>query len=400
MTDAPARQDKPDNESGGPSSDSGRDAAQAAQGTQVQAGQQARPERSPEQQERGAQQGGAQQSSAQQSSAQQERGQNLPVPQWSAQQPAPAPWFLGQPGPVPPNLPPPPPTPFPPAQGVPGQYPPASMPQQQPGQPPYPVPPLPPPTPDQANWPDRAPEMRPQQQPGQPAQDGQSGRPGDQGQGDAGQTPGGPQQQPGNVPANGPARKPGQSPGPALGPYGSPQQPAPWLDPDRYNQPGQRPPQYDPRSPYRPPQPPRQPQQQQRGEEPAKRPPLSLRTRWARGLAVGGAACTLITLLNGYRNFPDWLIGACAGLVMSLGGLWFGTFAQRDALRKSQRAPEAVASVVWSSISSLIALAIVSYSLIFFPQLRQYSDCMRAANTIAGQSVCQEEFKNSLAALP
>ena len=390
MTDAPARQDKPDNESGGPSSDSGRDAAQAAQGTQVQAGQQARPEGSPEQQERGTQehsaqrerdarQGGAQQGSAQQGEAQ-EHGQNLPVPQWSAQQPAPAPWFLGQPGPVPPNIAPPSPTPFPPAA----------------------MPPLPPPTPDQANWPNHAPGMRPpQQQPGQPAPDGQSGQPGDQGQADAGQVPGAPQQQPqpGNVPANGPARKPGQSPGPALGPYGSPQQPAPWLDPDRYNQPGQRPPQFDPRSPYRPPQPPRQPQQP-RGEEPAKRPPLSLRTRWARGLAVGGAVCTLITLLNGYRNFPDWLIGACAGLVMSLGGLWFGTFAQRDALRKSQRAPEAVASVVWSSISSLIALAIVSYSLIFFPQLRQYSDCMRAANTIAGQSVCQEEFKNSLAALP
>jgi hypothetical protein len=270
---------------------------------------------------------------------------------------------------------------------------------------------MPPPTPDQAAWPNHAPGTRPEQAPGwsgqtgQPAQTGQGGQsdqPG--GQTPNSQAPNSPQQPPDNGPANAPAaapaRTPGQSPGPALGPYGSPQQPAPWLDPDRYNpQAGQRPPQYDPRSPYRPPQPPRQPQQQ-RGEEPGKRPPLSLRTRWARGLSIGGAACTLITLLNGYRNFPDWLIGAGAGLIMSLGGLWFGTFAQRDALRKSQRAPEAIASVVWSSISSLIALAIVSYSLIFFPQLRQYSDCMRSANTIAGQSVCQEQFKNSLAALP
>jgi len=366
VTDASARQDKPDDESGGPSSDSGHDGAE------------------------------------------QESGQNLPVPQWSAQQPAPAPWFLGQPGPVPPNFPPAPPMPVPPAQSAPNQS------------PPVPMPPLPPPTPDQANWPNHAPGTRPEQipgqppQPGQPAQtghdggpgqDGQSGQPSDQPPG--GQAPNSPQpqsqpqpQEPGNGPATGPARKPGQSPGPALGPYGSPQQPAPWLDPNRYNpQAGQRPPQYDPRSPYQPPQPPREPQQQ-RGEEPGKRPPLSLRTRWARGLAVGGAACTLITLLNGYRNFPDWLIGACAGLVMSLCGLWFGTFAQRDAMRKSERAPEAVASVVWSSISSLIALAIVSYSLIFFPQLRQYSDCMQSANTIAGQKVCQQQFESSLAALP
>ncbi|HXR70187.1 hypothetical protein [Actinocrinis sp.] len=381
MTDASARQDTPDNESGGPSSEGSNDPAQTEQSGRKENGQQ---------------------DSGRQDRGQSEQGQNLPVPQWSAQQPAPAPWFLGQPGPMPPNFPPPPPTPFPPAQGAPGQYPPA---------------PLPPPTPDQANWPNHAPGTRPEQIPGQspqagqppqtgqPPQSGQAGPDGQSsqpsGQAPDSQAPNSPQQQPGNVPADGPARQPGQSPGPALGPYGSPQQPAPWLDPNRYNpQSGQRPPQYDPRSPYQPPQPPRQQQQQQRGEEPGKRPPLSLRTRWARGLSLGGAACTLITLLNGYRNFPDWLIGACAGLVMSLGGLWFGTFAQRDALRKSQRAPEAIASVVWSSISSLIALAIVSYSLIFFPQLRQYSDCMRSANTIAGQSVCQEQFKNSLAALP
>ncbi|HEU5355633.1 MAG TPA: hypothetical protein VFU65_14275 [Actinocrinis sp.] len=337
MTDASARQDTPDNESGGPSSESSDDAAQTEQSTE------------------------------------QEPGQNLPVPQWSPQQPAPAPWFLGQSGPVPPNFPPP--MPFPPAQGAPSQ-----------GQAP------------QAGQP---PQTGPSPQTGQGEQSGQEGQSGQSSeQAPGSQAPNSAQQQPGNVPANGPARKPGESPGPALGPYGSPQQPAPWLDPNRYNpQAGQRPPQYDPRSPYRPPQPPREPQQQ-RGEEPGKRPPLSLRTRWARGLAVGGATCTLITLLNGYRNFPDWLIGASAGLVLSLGGLWFGTFAQRDALRKSQRAPEAIASVVWSSISSLIALAIVSYSLIFFPQLRQYSDCMRSANTIAGQSVCQQEFQNSLAALP
>lgn len=392
MTDDSARQDTPDNESGGPSSEGGNDAARTEQSGQRERARQDGAQQDGAQRD-SAQQDGSQEDGAQQDSAQPQHGQNLPVPQWSAQQPAPAPWFLGQPGQMPPNFPPPPPMPFPPAQGAPGQYPPA---------------PMPPPTPDQANWPNHAPGTRPERTPGVSSQAGQapqtgqreqSGQPGDQTPDS--QTPSGPQQQPGNVPATSPTRQPGQSPGPALGPYGSPQQPPPWLDPNRYNpQSGQRPPQYDPRSPYQPPQQPRQPQQQQRGEEPGKRPPLSLRTRWARGLAVGGAACTLITLLNGYRNFPDWLIGACAGLALSLGGLWFGTFAQRDALRKSQRAPEAIASVVWSSISSLIALAIVSYSLIFFPQLRQYSDCMRSANTIAGQSVCQEQFKNSLAALP
>lgn len=412
MTDAPARQEQPDNESGGPSSNSSRSAEGGARSTQVRQGSRTQLQTEAEQ---------AAQDQGQQQGQRDQDGKNLPVPQWSAQQPAPAPWFLGQAGPVPPNFPPP--MPFPPQQPQ-GQYPPAPMPpgqtqpgqtqpgqaqpgqtqpgQTQPGPMPYPIPPqypgapLPPPSPDQANWPNQAPGTRPEQSPGQSDQSGQPAASGHRG---GQEQPAGPQPQPGAVPAAGPPRAPGQSPGPALGPNGSPQQPAPWLDPNRYNQPGQRPPQYDPHSPYRQPQPPRQPQQPP-GTEPGKRPPLGLRTRWARGLALGGAACTLITLLNGYRNFPDWLIAAVAGLLMSLGGLWFGTFAQRDALRKSQRAPEAVASVVWSSISALIALAIVSYSLIFFPQLRQYSDCMRAANTIAAQSACQQQFENSLVALP
>jgi hypothetical protein len=117
-------------------------------------------------------------------------------------------------------------------------------------------------------------------------------------------------------------------------------------------------------------------------------------------LSLGGALCTLITLLNGYRNFPAWLIGASVALVMSLGGLWLGAFAQRDASRKSERAPEAVASVVWSGISTLIAVAIVSFSLIFYPQLRDFSNCMRAANTIAAQNTCQTQFDNSMTFKP
>ncbi|MBS2961727.1 hypothetical protein KGA66_01615 [Actinocrinis puniceicyclus] len=348
-----------------------------------------------------------------------EQTQNLPVPQWSAQQPAPAPWFLGQPGPVPPNFPPVPvPVPVPPGQ-VPqypvAQYPAAQYPVAQYPAPQYPVPPLPPPTPDQANWPNHAPGTRPQQPNQQPGAQ-QDGTPQDGAHQPATRQPGSqqdgaqspetqqvePYRQPNAAPAPvpGPPRSPGQSPGPALGPTGSPHQPAPWHDPNRYTPAGQRPAQFDPRSPYRPPQqqPPRQ--QQPGGEEPGKRPPLGLRTRWARGLALGGAACTMITLLNGYRDFPVWLIAACTGLLMSLGGLWLGTFAQRDAARQAQRAPEAVASVVWSGISSLVALAVVSYSLIFFPQLRQYSDCMRAANTIAGQNVCQQQFDHSLALVP
>lgn len=348
MTDAPPRQDSPED-------DDGRSPAENAQGTQSQ-------------------QQGQQQWQAQQSQA--TRTQD--PPQWSADQPAPAPWFLGRPGPVPPNLAPPewpqqPPMP----QG-------AQNPQQ------APAPPLPPPNADQAGWPNQAPGMRPEQ-----GQGGQQGQPSDRVPSVppwTGQAPPNPEQ-----PNGGGQNYPGTG-APGTNPQPSAQQPAPWLDPNRYAQPGGRPPapSNDPRSGYRP----QPPQQQPRRGEPEQRPPLSLRTRWARGLSMGGALCTLITLLNGYRNFPAWLIGASVALLMSLGSLWLGAFAQRDASRKSQRAPEAAVSVVWSGISTLIAVAIVSFSLIFYPQLRDFSNCMRDANTIAAQNTCQTQFDNSMTFKP
>jgi len=329
VTDAPSRQDTPENEDGNPSDEKPR--GTQTQGTQTQ-----------------------------------------DAPQWSAQQPEPAPWFLGRPGAVPPPPPPPPPG-----------WPQAPLP---------PAPPLPPPTADQANWPDHAPGTRPEQQSGQEPQDQVPGQQG-QGQNQDGQDGLPPVQDrvpvppwTGQAPPN--PERPTAGSGPAAGPQ--PQQPAPWHDPNRYGQPG--PQQQKPRPPYGPPQPKR--------EEPGERPPLSLRTRWARGLAIGGALCTLITLRYGYQDFPAWLIGAAVALVMSMGGLWCGVFAQRDAARRSQRAPEAVAAVVWSGISTLIAVGVVAISLAFFPQLRAYSDCMHSANTIAGQNACTQQLDHSMTLTP
>lgn len=295
MTDDPSRQDTPENEDGHPRRETDRAEESAGQGAQQPA---------------------------------------AAVPRWSAQQPAPAPWFLGRPGSAPP-----------PAAWA-----------QPPGQP---LPPLPPPNGEQAQWPDQAPGTRPEDGGGQSPAAGA----------------------PGTVPPW--AGTPPQQQG------GSPPQPPPWPDPRRHAQPGGRPPQQGPQAPFG--------QPARRREEPGKRPPLDLRTRWARGLAVGGVACTLLTLLNSYRNFPTWLIGAGFSLALSLTALWFGVFAQRDAAREQRRAPEAVASIVWSSISALIALSVVAFSVVCYPQLKQYSDCMRAANSIAAQQACQTQLDDSLA---
>jgi hypothetical protein len=326
VTDAPSRQDSPENEDGRPSDENA-----AAPGT-AQTGQ-----------------------------------QTQDPPQWAADQPAPAPWYLGRPGAVPP-----PPAPL--------------WPQGPGGQPLPPAPPLPPPTPDQAAWPQQAPGTRPEApSAGETAPDAGAEEPSDAA------PPSEPAQDAPVPPWTGQAPPNPEQPAPGQQP------PAPWLDPNRYGQPGARRQreQQNPnqRSPYGP-------QQPRRGEEPGQRPPLSLPTRWARGLAIGGALCTLITLRYGYQDFPAWLIGAAVALVMSLSGLWLGVFAQREAARRSQRAPEAVSAVVWSALTTLVAVAVVAISLAFYPQLRDYSHCMRTANTIAGQSACQKQLDDSLTFRP
>ena len=75
-------------------------------------------------------------------------------------------------------------------------------------------------------------------------------------------------------------------------------------------------------------------------------------------------------------------------------GLWLGVFAQRAALAKGKRAPEAVGAIVWSSIASLLSLMIIAFSLIFYSQLSQLSNCMRSATTIAAQNQCQTDFQH------
>jgi hypothetical protein len=200
------------------------------------------------------------------------------------------------------------------------------------------------------------------------------------------------QQQPGQQQSG--QHQPGQQQGQQSGPP----YPAPWHDPNRYARPGTQPQQQGPtrRPPYQPPE----RRDPDRRPDPLQRPELSLRTRWARGLAVGGFACVVITVLNGYQNLDAWLFGAATGLALSLTGLWFGAFAQRDASRQAKRVPEAVAAIVWSSISSLMALSLLSLSLIFYPQLSQYANCMRAANTITGQKACQNDLNNSMTFKP
>jgi hypothetical protein len=277
-------------------------------------------------------------------------------PRWSDQQPAPAPWYVGRPGPAP----------QPPGWGT--------VPPRQPAAPPLPGAPAP----GTAHGPGPQGPQGPGPQGPQP----QDRPPENQAPGSAAPNGGG------QVPRHD-APPPAVPPPAAPPPYGQPPQgPQPWHDPNRYGQP-QRPPQ-NPHDPWAQ-------QQRRRPEpqaEPEKRGPLDLRTRWARGLSYGAVLCTLGAIWYSISNFPTWLVGAGAGLALGLAGLWLGVFSHRAAAARGKRAPQAVSAIVWGSIASLISLMIIAFSLLFYSQLSQLSNCMRSANTVAAQKQCQTTFED------
>jgi hypothetical protein len=295
-------------------------------------------------------------------------------PRWSEQQPEPAPWYVGQPGGGPQQQS---------GWGVAAPQQPIAPPQPHGQQPPYPQQQQPP-----QGGQGAGPDLRstPEQGPAEPGPQDQN--PGSQvpQQG----TPSGPAsgQQPPTAP---PTPAPPQNPYGQPGPYGPPPPPMPpWQDPNRYGPPQGRQ-QQPPRpqdDPWQRQRPPAQPQEKE------KRAPLDLRTRWARGLALGAIVCTLLAIWYSISDFPTWLIGAGAGLVLGLVGLWLGVFAQRAALAKGKRAPAAVTAIVWSTIASLLSLIIIAFSLIFYTQLSQLSHCERTATTISAQNQCETNFKN------
>lgn len=319
-------------------------------------------------------------------------------PRWSDRQPEPAPWYVGRPGAGPQQpgwgVAAPPQHPGAGPDGAPqGPYPPYGRPPEQPAQ-------------DAGAGPGNenqgsattppadgpADEVPGRQQPGQGPQQptgGPQGQPGAQGG-----TPAAPVRPPYGQPPQGPYGPPGPyGPGPGQqppygrpGPGGHQGPPPPWHDPNRYGPPQH---QQRPDDPWQ-----RQRQQQRPPAEPEPRGPLDLRTRWARALALGSVVCTLGAIWYSISDFPTWLIGAVAALVLGLVGLWLAVFAQRAAAAKGKRAPEAVGAIVWSSIGSLISLIIIAFSLIFYSQLHELSTCMHSATTVAAQNQCETNFQN------
>jgi hypothetical protein len=159
-----------------------------------------------------------------------------------------------------------------------------------------------------------------------------------------------------------------------------------WGDPNRYGQ-IQPPDRNDPDRRYKD-------QREQNTQRPA-RPQRDLPTRWALGLSMGALICTMLALYQGMTTFPAWMIGAGAGLALSVGAIVMAIRAQRVAARTGKRAPEATMSIVSACLSGILALIVLVTSIVWFGQLKEYAKCMQGANTQVAQNICLTQLEDS-----
>jgi high-affinity nickel permease len=130
-----------------------------------------------------------------------------------------------------------------------------------------------------------------------------------------------------------------------------------------------------------------------RDEQPEKRGPLSLRTRWARGLAAGGFVITVTAYLHTYENSPLVVaIGFALGLAISLASIGMGIAAQRAAMAERRREPEAIGSMIMGSVAAFFALMLLGSTLVYYSALEQYTHCMSSALTVSAQTACQNQL--------
>jgi peptidoglycan/LPS O-acetylase OafA/YrhL len=139
-----------------------------------------------------------------------------------------------------------------------------------------------------------------------------------------------------------------------------------------------------PRSPFLPPAP--------RPQLPPAAPALQQRAAAALVLAV----LSLITMML-IGNLQRAVYVVAVALVVALVGLSLAISAMKAAKRAGTRRPRvARASVLLGAAGTLFsALALVGL-LAFWSQYMQYAKCLNGASTVATQSACQQQFKNSV----
>lgn len=84
-------------------------------------------------------------------------------------------------------------------------------------------------------------------------------------------------------------------------------------------------------------------------------------------------------------------------LVVAVAALALAISAMKGAKRARTRRPRAaMASVLLGAVGALFSGAALVGLLAFWSQYMQYATCLNGASTVATQSACEQQFKNSV----
>jgi predicted PurR-regulated permease PerM len=84
-------------------------------------------------------------------------------------------------------------------------------------------------------------------------------------------------------------------------------------------------------------------------------------------------------------------------LLIAAAAVWLAISAMARARRTGTRRPRGVVlATVLGAVGLLFSVIVLVGFAMFWPQLTQYSNCLSAANTYAGQQACQQQLNNSV----
>jgi hypothetical protein len=90
------------------------------------------------------------------------------------------------------------------------------------------------------------------------------------------------------------------------------------------------------------------------------------------------------------------LLVAYLGLIMGVVALYVGIRTVRIAKRARSRPPGAMWGIVLASIALVVSIIGMGFQIFFWHELRSYSKCMAAANTITDENRCKDAFARSV----
>jgi hypothetical protein len=141
-----------------------------------------------------------------------------------------------------------------------------------------------------------------------------------------------------------------------------------------------------------PPRPPVYPPSRQPPARPPADPALQQRAFAALMLAVI-SLCAMLMIGNVRRG----VYVVAVALLIAVAAVWLAISATSRARKTGSGRPRgAVLATVLGIVGMLFCVTVLAGFAMFWPQLTQYSSCLAAANTYAGQQACQQQLNDSV----